>query len=53
MISITAIATAQNLSNIDSKYGIKKFKLESSYDNYKSNLVLEILIHENHYKQKK
>jgi hypothetical protein len=42
MIFVTSIVTAQNLSNLDAKYGIKNFKLESSYDNYKSNLKLEL-----------
>lgn len=29
---------SQNLANLDSKYGINKFKLESSYDLYKKDL---------------
>ncbi|MBA7538573.1 hypothetical protein ES705_30850 [subsurface metagenome] len=42
LVCLSNIIIAQNLSNLDSKYGIKKFKLESSYDNYKSSLELEL-----------
>ncbi len=42
MFCISNIMNAQNLSNLDSKYGIKKFRLETPYENYKSKLELEI-----------
>lgn len=42
MIFLSNTLMAQNLSNLDTKYGIKKFKLESSFENYKSNLELEL-----------
>ena len=42
MVCLSNALIAQNLSNLDAKYGIKKFKLETSYENYKSNLELEL-----------
>ena len=31
-------SVSQNIQNLDTKYGFRKFKLESSYDLYKSQL---------------
>lgn len=42
ILCITNLVTSQSLSNLDSKYGINKFKLESSFSTHQANLKLDL-----------
>lgn len=46
-LSFLPTTNAQTSSNLDLKYGINKFKLESHYSNYKANLKLSASISQN------
>lgn len=39
LIFLPTIGYSQNLNNLDEKYGFNKFKLESRYENFKSDLT--------------
>lgn len=42
ILCITNFVTSQSLQNLDIKYGINKFKLESSFSTYQANLIIEL-----------